>query len=227
MDAPQESVQISNQESFGTQQTKSETLRIYTELAKPVIKNAQLYPKICMLDIETLDTAPTAKILSLGAVDVYGKDTWYQEFASRSYDQYGRTTSTDTLSWWASQTNMPKGDVDLKLGLESFSQWYQQYGFTEVWCKGTDFDFVILSHAYKSMDVETPWKYHHVRDLRTLIKVFPNVKSPAPYSNHHALVDVICQAQHLKEILSYVNRKIWSHSVIQGLSGAATGNNLR
>ncbi len=166
--------------------------------------------KICMLDIETFDTAPTARILSLGAVDVYGSATFYEEFGAY---QYGRTVSQATIDWWKSQTIIPSGTVDLEEGLKKFHAWYTEQGFTEVWCKGSDFDFVILSDAYKSIPADgsvttsigTPWKYNHVRDLRTLIKIFPEVKAPANYVVHHALLDAVCQSLHLKALLNHVN----------------------
>jgi hypothetical protein len=187
------------------------------------------YPKPCMLDIETLDTTPTAKILSLGAVAVYGNETWYQEFAT--YLQTGRTASQAALEWWESKSVKPNGNKTLTDGLHEFSEWYKDQQFTEVWCKGSDFDFVILADAYKSMGVETPWKYNEVRDLRTLIKVFPHIKSPAPYSNHHALVDAICQAQHLKELVSYVSQfnlaATAGRNLIQGAYGTAPPNSIR
>jgi DNA polymerase III epsilon subunit-like protein len=168
--------------------------------------NSEIQPtKICMLDIETLDTTPQAKILSLGAVDVYGLDTYYVEF---DHYQYGRTASESTRLWWVEQCiSQPNGNIDLKKGLMDFAEWYQAKGFTEVWCKGSDFDFVILSDAYLAITKgKAPWEYHQVRDLRTLIKVFPEIEAPLPYKTHNALTDAICQAAHLKEILNHVER---------------------
>lgn len=164
-------------------------------------------PKICMLDIETLDTAPTAKILSIGAVDVYGEDTFYLELDWK-YGQSTRTTSQATSDWWKDQPiPMPYGDKFLDVALAEFYSWYTTHSFTEVWCKGSDFDFVILADAYrKETENGTPWKYNQVRDFRTLTKLFPFIKSPVPYKVHNALTDAICQAAHLKEIFSYVNR---------------------
>ena len=158
--------------------------------------------KICMLDIETLDTVPTAKILSLGAVDVYGEADWYAEFG---HYQYGRTVSTETLEWWQQQRAMPNGSENLKAGLQRFYDWYKEQAFTEVWCKGTDFDFVILRDAFKGADVPIPWEYNQVRDLRTLMKLFPECK--LAFRNriqHHALADAAHQAYQLQEILKHV-----------------------
>jgi exodeoxyribonuclease VIII len=160
-------------------------------------------PKICMLDIETLDVLPTAHILSIGAVDVYGAAQFYVELEKY---QYSRTTSQDTLDWWDKQViKRPVGIVPLKDALEQFKSWYEAQAFTEVWCKGSDFDFVILADAFRQEGLALPWKYHQVRDLRTLIKVFPTVEAPIKHTIHHALMDAICQAEHLRALNSYIN----------------------
>jgi hypothetical protein len=181
-----------------------------------------------MLDIETLATTVDAVICSIGAVDVYGNDTFYEEIDPGS--QWNRRSSEETLSWWDSIGKTPPGrhsDPNLDDVLNRFTSWYNKHKFTEVWCNGSDFDFVILTDAYRKSlhnsdpeNKKTPWEYNHVRDLRTLRKVLPHIKSTVHYANHNALVDAICQSVHLKELLNEANRiKTTSQFAYYGQAG--------
>lgn len=159
--------------------------------------------KLCSLDIETLDTKSTAKIISIGAVDVYGDESFYVEIDPF---QMHRTESVDTKTWWLQQPYMPDGRLKLYQALEKFAAWYKIQEFTEVWCRGTDFDITILAHAFAQNQLAVPWEYNHPRDLRTLGKLFPHVKAPYRWGAHHALCDAMNQAIYLQELLGYVKR---------------------
>lgn len=162
--------------------------------------------KRCMLDIETLGIHPKARILSLGAVVVGNTyEAFYQEYDQLS--QYGRTIDGSTVNWWKEQkVAMPNGSTPLSLGLKDFSDWCAKQSFDEFWCKGTNFDFVILENAYAEEAFEPPWKYYQLRDYRTVAKLFPNIINPFEAKVHHALVDAFCQAASLKHILDTYER---------------------
>lgn len=169
--------------------------------------------KLCMVDIETLATTPDAKIISIGAVDVYGGSWFYEPIDTNYFSQGQRKEDTETLDWWEKQqTRRPDFYATKALAtvLGYFIEWYKEQKFTEVWCRGTDFDITILTHAFKFYKFETPWKYNEVRDLRTLVKVFPNIEFPIKYKVHHALIDAIAQSEHLKRILSKI--EMWKSS---------------
>ena len=147
-----------------------------------------------MIDIETYDVTPSAVILSIGAEQILGSQTFYLEVNPNT--QYERTTSIATKEWWAQQGNPPiHGVTELNLALTQLSNWIKNLSAEPViWCKGTDFDTVILTHAYRSFDMETPWKYNNVRDCRTVFKILGVTSSRA---THNALEDAMMQSDEL------------------------------
>ena len=147
-----------------------------------------------MIDIETYDTSPSAVILSIGAELILGSETFYVEVEPNT--QYERTASIATKEWWAKQGNPPiHGTTTLHDALTQLSDWIKSLSQEPViWCKGTDFDTVILTHAYKSFDMETPWKYNNVRDCRTVFKLLGVTPSRA---THNALEDAMMQSDEL------------------------------
>lgn len=168
-----------------------------------------------MLDIETLDTKQSAVILSIGAIifDPYNEasleatDTNTFFCAIDSKDQRNRTTSDDTVAWWALQEQESillncYGTAKLPSVLTFFYSWIESVseGNREIpiWCKGTDFDIAILRHAYEQYNLQLPWKYYQVRDLRTLMKATGT--KPATTAKHDALDDAIQQAKTLSKI---------------------------
>lgn len=152
-----------------------------------------------MIDIETYDVTPSAVILSIGAERILGSETFYVEVDPNT--QYERTASIATKEWWAKQGNPPiHGITPLHDALIQLSGWLKNLSQEPViWCKGTDFDTVILTHAYKSFSMETPWKYNHVRDCRTVFKLLGVTPSRA---THNALEDAMMQSDELIRALA-------------------------
>lgn len=160
-----------------------------------------------MVDIETLDTAPSAVILSIGACVISPnrfRPQFYGELAVMDQHALGRTTSQDTIDWWATQSNCPKnGTFLLKPTLIEFANWIAACTSNPIiWCKGTDFDVAILGHAYKQCELPTPWKYNAVRDFRTIKKMFSESVSTDIINTaaHNALADAEYQADQLLSI---------------------------
>lgn len=160
-----------------------------------------------MIDIETLDTIPSAIILSIGAVAFkpeHERDFYLEIFAD---SQYIRTSSLSTLTWWKSQKNFPKNpSVGLTRALTSLSSWIRDVSRTRtpiIWCKGTDFDVTILADAYRQYKLPIPWKYSKVRDCRTIFKTFA---VPITGASHNALADAKDQAHDLLVALSSIRR---------------------
>lgn len=159
-----------------------------------------------MVDIETYDITPSAIILSIGACVITDTtQSFYLELNPNT--QYERTLSLDTQIWWAKQGNPPiHGVVDLAQGLQQFASWLDKLQDPPViWCKGTDFDVAILTHAYKQLDINIPWKYTNVRDCRTVFKLAQYQPKPA---NHNALDDAIRQSESLLSCLSFLGVKL-------------------
>lgn len=161
-------------------------------------------PKVhIMVDIETLDVCPTAVILSIGACTLDEIDTFYQELDTSS--QYERTRSQSTIEWWSKQSiPMPAGTVPIKDVLYNFKHWISALRAEPIiWCKGTDFDVAILANAFNQYSMGIPWKYNHIRDMRTLVKMHPQITHAPNLNPHHALQDALYQARQLRKLLMY------------------------
>lgn len=164
---------------------------------------SQSEPVHFMVDIESWDTQASAIILSIGGCLVHSAPetlpTFYYEV--RVDNQYMRSKSMATMQWWESQGNCPcNGTIELYYALEELSKYLHQFSSTPiVWSKGTDFDIAVLANAYNQSHLPTPWKYHDVRDFRTVKKLFgasliSTIENTDP---HHALQDAVFQAKQL------------------------------
>jgi len=164
-----------------------------------------------MVDIETLDTGTDAVILSIGACSVKVGElgnpdfVFYQEI---HLSQADRKFDMSTVLWWVDQNSkgatLPiKGTEPLKEVLEYFNRWLVSvFDSPIIWCKGTDFDIAILTHAMNQHNIKPAWKYNNVRDCRTVFKLFPGAKEAIPENKnpHNALDDAIHQAAQLAYI---------------------------
>lgn len=158
-----------------------------------------------MVDIETYDVKPSAVILSIGAATLFGNDDFYAEIDPKT--QPNRTCSDSTVNWWAAQGNPPiNGTNNFIETMQAFATWVKARGERPViWCKGTNFDVVILTHALESLNIPVPWKYNDVRDCRTVFKlagINPVV------AEHHALSDVYNQTDDLMKALVKLGKPI-------------------
>jgi hypothetical protein len=168
---------------------------------------------IIVIDLETLDTRPTAAIIAIGAVrfDPTLPDPAFDTFQSLvevgSAVQAG-TVSGATLAFWMQQSDQTraqfKGERELRDVLLDLAAWFpsencQVYGY------GADFDCVILSHAYRQHDLPVPWKYHNQRCLRTLTALAPSVPFIKATVAHDALADSLAEAEHLIKLYHHFN----------------------
>ena len=160
-----------------------------------------------MIDLETLDVAPTATILTIGAVkfDPNGDeinnpscDKFYVKVDIDSCDELGLTVSQSTLDWWAQQSAEaqeaafdPSGRVHIKDAIDQLYKFC--WGANRVWSHGSAFDIVILEHVFNKIQKAVPWKFWEVRDTRTLFDLGIDPKRP-PVLKHHALEDAWNQA---------------------------------
>lgn len=181
-----------------------------------------------MLDLETLDTTPTAVVVSIGAVAFDPEsgmlgDKFYVEMPDDTHAQQnaGRTISGDTVQWWMNQSaqarmlfnDTPVESVIRTSTLEAlirFARFVAANGDREVklWGNGADFDNIILGSLYGDMDMKRPWSYSRNRCYRTMKWAVPKDAAPfKPYGVHHnALDDAIAQANHLMEIMAWLRR---------------------
>jgi exodeoxyribonuclease VIII len=167
-----------------------------------------------MLDLETLDTKPTAVILSIGAVffdkSGLGKE-FYRTITLDSCLAAGLTISGSTFEWWMGQKgearkalfDNPSPLLDV---LVYFGDWLHKNAESEdvkVWGNGADFDNAILQHAYNRVwpTSSTPWKFWNNRCYRTVCGLHGRGPRKQEGVHHNALDDAKSQAKHLIDVL--------------------------
>lgn len=164
-----------------------------------------------MIDIETLGLAASSKILSIGAVAfTIGTDVtypFYRTVETKAGQEY-RTTTDSTIKWWSEQDESIIQEAhsgvtllrDVLFMLDNFIRYYPKD--TLIWCKGVNFDFPILEHAFIENNITIPWKYYQLMDCRTAFNMFKDRVPKEPNSNaHNALEDAIAQAKQLQKCL--------------------------
>ena len=164
-----------------------------------------------MFDLETLDTKPSAVILSLGAVKFDPRQKGIDPNAERlslrieidPQSAMGRTISEDTISWWATQSKQAQeaafGDANRVTVEDAVEQFHKFVWNSErVWSQGS-FDVNIIEHLYTSINKPYAWQYWQVRDSRTL---FDFIDGQLDRTKHHdAVEDAIAQAEAVQRAL--------------------------
>lgn len=167
-----------------------------------------------MLDIETLDTRPSAVVLSVGAIrfdaEVPGAfgESFHRFIDIDSSLAYGRTVSGHTIMWWLDQETVARkrlleGKAEPLLTVLTELAAFITPNDT-VWGNGASFDNVILADAYRSCGLPQPWRFWNDLCFRTLKRIFREVPKPAFAGvEHDALDDAMNQARHLQQIFQY------------------------
>ncbi len=167
------------------------------------------------LDLETMGTGPMSSILSIGAV-VFELDGTYTNLSGpafyttidlKSCEDHGLRIDASAVKWWATQSEAARRvitDPDALLlahALHQFASFVTDQAEPRIWCRGPDFDGVILNQAYKACSMKTPWKYSALRCVRTIcdlanldVNTVPRI-GPA----HSALDDAFHQARCIQE----------------------------
>ena len=168
-----------------------------------------------MVDIETLDTLPTAVVLSIGAVEFqpetgeFGR-TAYVNVSARSCQSLGLTISADTVMWWLRKSVEARAalcvdEASLPVALLAFSD-FMPADCEGVWSYGPSFDEVVLQNAYRACGLKAPWRYRAVRCCRTIYNLAGiRLEDFQSGEAHNALDDARSQAAAV--IASY--RKIY------------------
>lgn len=162
-------------------------------------------PDLIMLDIETLDVAPTAQLLQIGAVNILKPHLDFETTISiGSQQDYFTTVSLDTVDFWQGLPEKVKqrvlyGQTHVQDALRLFACWLPENA--RLFCYGAAFDFPILHHHYHMNGLELPWNYRDLRCFRTIYAQykahFADVKSEI---EHDALSDAKAQAQFFRAI---------------------------
>lgn len=139
--------------------------------------------KHIMIDIETLDSTPTAVILSIAAVvfDPHSGKYFDIPFHAHCHIDHqisdGRSISQSTLFWWLNQDEAAQkaitneNRIHIEIALMQLDEWLQKYKDSWVWANSPSFDLQILENAwaqYKTDDGKLFSKHWLQRDVRTL-----------------------------------------------------------
>lgn len=159
----------------------------------------------CMVDLETLDTAPTSAIISIGAVIFDSSEVLARHYSNIYIDDFlldNFTISASTLRWWMGQPEamgfLLKDADQLEAALKKFGNFLLKNSIESFWGNGTMFDNAILTNAYKVCELNQPWSYRADRCYRTLRSSFKSLDLPFDSGvKHNALHDAEYQANYL------------------------------
>lgn len=162
-------------------------------------------PDLIMLDIETLDVAPTAQLLQIGAVNILKPHFDFEVSISiASQQDYFATVSLDTVDFWQGLPEEVKqrvlyGQTHVQDALRVLACWLPRNA--RLFCYGAAFDFPILHHHYHMNGLEVPWNYRDLRCFRTIYAQHQEhfAKAKAELA-HDALSDARAQAQVFRAI---------------------------
>ena len=176
------------------------------------------------IDLETLDTIPTAVVLSCGLV-AFDPNTG--EIIDKQYTRFikldeqvarGRTISPSTVCWWAGQsdearrvmTDREDAGNDTVSGLHGIDTFFGQHAPVGVWGNGSDFDNAILGALFRSFGQRPPWSYslnYCMRTLKNLLLPKEFVKPKRVGTHHNALDDAEFQANYISAICKALSLK--------------------
>ncbi|RVC70415.1 3'-5' exoribonuclease [Mesorhizobium sp. M00.F.Ca.ET.038.03.1.1] len=163
----------------------------------------------CMIDLETMGTAPNAPVIAIGAIyfdpdtGTLG-DTFDAAIDLEDAVRYGRVSGS-TLKWWLSQgeaarQKVVRGRHPAQLVFEKFHEFCRRHGTgLKPWGNGSSFDITILEYAFgRILDKPAPWDFWNVRDCRTIKELAangPQYTGTLEGTAHTALDDATHQAK--------------------------------
>ena len=184
-----------------------------------------------MIDLETLSTHTNAAIIEIGAVE-FNKLTGEvgEKFnviiEPSDWCKNNRHVDGETIQWWFKQTNdarkrfvTKQKNIDyctLKHALQKLRNFIMDCDTVDndkdvvVWGNGSTMDITILESAYEYFDIEIPWKFWSVNDVRTIVDLNPIVKTQTIFNTgiqHSAVGDCLHQIKYLTNTIKTLNVK--------------------
>lgn len=159
------------------------------------------------IDLETIDTQPSATVLSLGAVkfnpldDSEPHSEMYFKINIDEQDALGRTTSDDTIAWWANQDPAimeeafdQEGAISVEEALIRIRKFVGSVD--TLWGQGYGFDYTIIENMFRSKEMPIPYNFWQVKDSRTLFGCCESdPRKKIQNSLHNALADAYYQSK--------------------------------
>jgi hypothetical protein len=177
-----------------------------------------------MIDIETLGIKANCTILSIAAVkfNLHNKDLMGQHYYEViDMHQPSRYIEQNTFMWWMQQTAEARNNwlmCNSKIKLhEALAKLYTyvveakiEYKEVTLWCRGANFDFVILQNAYEQLNLPLPWSHRMLADVRTFDAIVPKsiLTDLAKVGvAHNALDDCYFQINYVQACMQYFSAK--------------------
>lgn len=193
-----------------------------------------------MFDLETLDTKPSAVVLSIGAVvwetfrteaeglDWKVVDRFMRVLNIQEQVDLKRTVSESTLLWWQRQDLTAKEEAfnpvrqhchGVLSGFRDFAKKYADPdfgdgGITAFWASPATFDFPIWEDLAMTFSNYVPWTYRQKYDVRTVVREASYSAKDHAYSvsgvAHTPVYDCEMQIDLLTAARSKIGRRIGS-----------------
>lgn len=176
-----------------------------------------------MVDIETTGVRDDCAILAIGLVQ-FSTTTWQ---AIDKYEiniglagnfGFNRTSDGGTKKFWEgldeglrnrmlypeNVESLTQGidhrqylATDLNDAMRQVFRWLSTRVFDRIWCRGTDFDPVILNKALAQW---APWEFYQAQDLRTLTAIYkPDLpRDEVKFPKHNPVSDCLYQIETLR-----------------------------
>lgn len=176
-----------------------------------------------MIDLETLDTKPSAVVTQIGLVLFNKEEILERKNLHIDIEMQlglGRTISGKTINWWLKQDQAARAifiagqqealtDPDyIKRELYEFitADDDQHLESKMIWGHGATFDVTILDSFCLSIGFErAPWNPFSVRDTRTAdMMTRGKAVRPDPVNAHIAVDDAVAQARWVQNMLRFL-----------------------
>ena len=165
-------------------------------------------PDQCHVDLETLDTRETSRILSIGAV--FKDEKFYVEIDTCLYPTDSPfTESKSTKDWWEKQGGFhPTLDTLISPyeATTKFHRWLSTITVSsanwEIWANSPSFDCSMLRFHLNFFNTRPCWDFWQERDVRTAKAIAVAMKLPirAPQNPHNALQDAANQRVYVEQV---------------------------
>jgi hypothetical protein len=164
-----------------------------------------------MIDIETLSVKPNAQVLSIGAVafDPFEITTDFSnnpklDLLLNIDEQANRDVQDETIWWWSMREPEVQARIFSETGRTSVNDALDQlikfcWLKDRIWAQGVTLDITVLTNLFEERNKGIPWKYHTVRDSRTLLDLFPVTQPPV---THDSIQDCFRQVMGVQQALN-------------------------
>ena len=172
-----------------------------------------------MLDLETMSTADNAAIVQIAAVAFSGSpplefNTYIDPEDSKKYGE----VSSETMDWWNGQDPVIRnkvfgGKATLESALISFENFLREVSNHDlknlrIYCRGPEFDWVILRNAYHTCLGHFPFHYQSPQSSRTVDDIADSLGVEIPkvqtHEKHNALADCYAQLKSWDYVKEYI-----------------------